>query len=129
MGTDDGGGPGLGARGAADAAGERGPRLDAGDGGGRAGDRPAAPLVAGRFDARWFGLFLAEFAAAYPGERVILVVDNAGWHRARDLRVPPNVILWFLPPHCPEANPVEQVWQWLRDHHTRGERFRTRAAA
>jgi hypothetical protein len=85
-------------------------------------------LIAGRFDARWFGYFLAEVAAAYPGERVILVVDNAGWHRARGLRVPSNVILWFLPPHRPEANPVEQVWQWLRDHHTRGILFPTRAA-
>lgn len=85
-------------------------------------------LIAGRFDARWFGRFLREVAAAYPGERVILVVDNAGWHRARALAVPANVILWFLPPHCPEANPAEQIWQWLRDHHTRGELFRDRAA-
>ncbi len=85
-------------------------------------------LVAGRFDARWFGLFLAEVAAAYPGERVILVLDNAGWHRARRLRVPPNIILWFLPPHSPELNPAEQVWQWLRDQHTRGVLFPTRAA-
>ncbi len=85
-------------------------------------------LVAGRFDRRWFGHFLAQLAAAYPGERVILVVDNAGWHKARDLKVPPNGILWFLPPHSPERNPVEQVWQWLRDQHTRGILFRTRAA-
>ena len=85
-------------------------------------------LVAGRFDARWFGRFLREVAAAYPGERVILVVDNAGWHRARRLRVPPNITLWFLPPHSPELNPTEQVWQWLRDQHTRGVLFRTRAA-
>lgn len=85
-------------------------------------------LIAGRFDHRWFGLFLAEVAAAYPGERVVLVVDNAGWHRARGLKVPPNVILWFLPPHCPEANPAERVWGWLRDPHTRGELFRDHAA-
>jgi len=85
-------------------------------------------LIAGRFDARWFGLFLAEVAAAYPGERVLLVLDNAGWHKARDLVVPHNVILWFLPPHSPELNPVEQVWQWLRDQHTRGVLFATRAA-
>lgn len=85
-------------------------------------------LIAGRFDARWFGRFLAEVAAAYPGERVILVVDRAGWHTARDLVVPANVILWFLPPHAPELNPVEQVWQWLREHYTRGELFRDREA-
>jgi transposase len=85
-------------------------------------------LVAGRVDARRFGSLLAASAAASPGERVILVLDNAGWHRARGLRVPPNAIRRFLPPHCPEANPVEQVWQWPRDHHTRGEPFRTRDA-
>ena len=85
-------------------------------------------LVAGRFDARWFGHFLAQIAAAYPGERVILVVDNAGWHKARALKVPANVILWFLPPHSPELNPAERLWQWLRQQHTRGVLFRTRAA-
>ena len=81
-------------------------------------------LIAGRFDARWFGYFLAEVATAYAGERVVLAVDRAGWHTARDPVVPPTVILWFLPPHVPELNPVEQVWAWLRARHTRGELFR-----
>jgi hypothetical protein len=85
-------------------------------------------LIAGRFDHRWFGLFLAQIAAAYPGERVILVVDNAGWHKARALTVPPGIILWFLPPHSPELNPTERLWQWLREQHTRGVLFRTRGA-
>ena len=85
-------------------------------------------VIAGRFDAAWFGHFLGEIAAAYPGERVVLVVDHAGWHTARDLAVPPSVILWFLPPHSPELNPVEQVWQWLREQHTRGVPFRDREA-
>ena len=85
-------------------------------------------LIAGRFDHRWFGHFLAQIAAAYPNERVILVVDNAGWHKARALKVPPNLILWFLPPHSPERNPAERLWQWLRAQHTRGVLFRTRAA-
>lgn len=116
----------------------RGPRPTLAVGGGRSWTpvmgavEPATgrtvALIAGRFDARWFGRFLAEVAAAYPGERVILVADNAGWHTARDLVVPANVILWFLPPHCPEANPVERVWAWLRDRHTRGELFRDREA-
>jgi hypothetical protein len=85
-------------------------------------------LIAGRFDARWFGYFLAQLAAAYPGERIVLVVDNAGWHAARDLVVPPNVIPWFLPAHSPELNPVEQVWAWLREHYTRGVLFHDRDA-
>jgi transposase len=80
-------------------------------------------IVAGRLDAAWFGLFLALLAAEYAGERVVLVVDRAGWHTARSLAVPANVILWFLPPHSPELNPVEQVWGWLRGRSTRGRLF------
>jgi hypothetical protein len=49
-------------------------------------------------------------------ERAILVLDNAGWHVARALRVPANVTLLFLPPYAPELNPVERLWAWLRSH-------------
>ena len=61
---------------------------------------------------------LAAFAAhADPkGEKVlVLVVDNAGWHRARRLPVPPNVRLHFLPPCTPELQPVEPFWALVRE--------------
>jgi transposase len=50
-------------------------------------------------------------------EHAVLVLDNAGWHVARALRVPANVTLLFLPPYAPELNPVERLWAWLRSHH------------
>jgi transposase len=80
-------------------------------------------IFARRFDPRWFGRFLKEVSREYLGERVLLAVDRAGWHRAKDLVAPDNVILWFLPPHSPELNPVEQIWRWLRSRHTRGRLF------
>lgn len=83
-------------------------------------------IVAGRLDCDWFGLFLALLAATYPRDRLVVVVDRAGWHTARRLAVPANVVLWFLPPHAPELNPVEQAWAWLRDRHTRGRLFTER---
>jgi hypothetical protein len=43
------------------------------------------------------------------------VLDRAGWHVSADLRVPVNLTLVHLPPHAPELNPVEKVWQHLRD--------------
>lgn len=42
-------------------------------------------------------------------EHAVLVVDNAGWHVAKALRVPDNVTLWSLPPSSPELNPVERL--------------------
>ena len=61
---------------------------------------------------------LAAFAAhADPngGKLLVLVVDNAGWHRAKRLPVPPNVRLHFLPPCTPELQPVEPYWSLVRE--------------
>ena len=60
----------------------------------------------------------AAFAAhADPGgERVlVLVVDNAGWHRAKRLPIPANIRLHFLPPCTPELQPVEPFWALVRE--------------
>ena len=61
---------------------------------------------------------LEAFAAhADPGRTKILVVvvGNAGWHRAKRLAVPGNVRLHFLPPCTPELQPVEPFWALVRE--------------
>lgn len=47
---------------------------------------------------------------------VVLVLDGAGWHKAKDLVVPTNMTLLFLPPYSPELMPMERVWAWMRQH-------------
>jgi len=47
---------------------------------------------------------------------VVLVLDGAGWHKARGLVVPTNMTLLFLPPYSPELMPMERVWAWMRQH-------------
>jgi putative transposase len=64
------------------------------------------------------GLFLAELAHALPARtHAVLVLDRAGWHVSADLAVPPDLTLVHLPSYSPELNPVEKVWQYLRDRH------------
>jgi transposase len=60
-------------------------------------------------------LFLDEVAARHPGERLVMVLDGAGWHRAFALKLPENMRLVFLPPYAPELNPVEHVWDEVRE--------------
>ena len=50
-------------------------------------------------------------------EHAVVVLDGAGWHRARKLVVPPHVTLVWLPPYSPQLNPVERVWLYLRERH------------
>jgi len=60
-------------------------------------------------------LHLAEIAAAVaPGAHAALVLDQAGWHVSDKLILPPNITLVPLPPKCPELNPIENVWQYMR---------------
>ena len=62
-------------------------------------------------------LHLAEISAAVaPGAHAVLLLDQAGWHGSRDLVVPDNITLLPLPPRSPELNPVENVWQFMRDN-------------
>jgi transposase len=62
-------------------------------------------------------LHLAEISAAVsPGAHAVLLLDQADWHGSRDLVVPDNITLLPLPPRSPELNPVENVWQFMRDN-------------
>ena len=61
------------------------------------------------------GLHLAEIAKRVtPGKQCALLVDQAGWHISQRLIVPPTITIVPLPAKCPELNPVENVWQFMR---------------
>ena len=61
-------------------------------------------------------VFLAELARAAPaGTHAALVLDGAGWHSSENQNMPANLTLIHPPPYSPELNPVERVWEYLRD--------------
>tara|TARA_E500000178_G_C16913419_1_gene703750 strand:+ start:607 stop:1209 length:603 start_codon:yes stop_codon:yes gene_type:complete len=63
-------------------------------------------------------LYLSNFSAQIrPQRHVALLMDNAGWHTAKDLDIPDNITLIPLPPYSPELNPMEQVWEWIKLNH------------
>ena len=51
-----------------------------------------------------------------PGAHAVLMVDRAGWHITDKLVIPSNITLMPLPPRSPELNPVENIWQFMRDN-------------
>ena len=68
-------------------------------------------------NAGTMSLFLATVAERHLDEFLVMVLDGAGWHIAEDLVVPQNMKLVFLPPYSPELNPVEHLWDHLREKH------------
>jgi len=62
-------------------------------------------------------LHIAEIAAAVaPNAHAVVILDQAGWHMSNSINVPANITLMPLPPKCPELNPVENLWQFMRDN-------------
>lgn len=75
-------------------------------------------------------LHLAEISSQVaPGSHAVIVLDGAGWHQTGDrLRVPGNLSLLHLPPYAPELNPVENVWQYLRQNYLSNRVFNSYTA-
>jgi len=60
-------------------------------------------------------IFLDEVGARHPQRQIIMVLDGAGWHASAALKPPCNMRLLSLPPYAPELNPVEHLWDELRE--------------
>ena len=52
-----------------------------------------------------------------PQVQVFMIWDQAGFHTSDKVRIPPNVTLIPLPPYSPQLNPIEKLWQYLRQHY------------
>jgi len=76
-------------------------------------------LILPHSDTPSMKLFVRELASAYPNHRMVLILDQAGWHTSNELRDLPDVRLVPLPPYSPELNPVEHLWDHLREKHFR----------
>ena len=75
----------------------------------------------GRFNAQSFWEFLIQLEAisVREGQKVMAITDNAKYHHAilhEDWRkeASSRLELAFLPPYSPDLNPIERVWQYIK---------------
>ena len=61
------------------------------------------------------GEFLTQVSQAHPTDLIVMVLDGASSHQAKELVIPENIRLLALPPYAPELNPQEHVWDELRE--------------
>jgi hypothetical protein len=69
-----------------------------------------------KVNTQCFNFYLSELSKETNGREVILIVDQAGWHKSQDLILPSNITLVYLPPYCPELNPIERLWQYIKSY-------------
>ncbi len=82
-------------------------------------------IIAGGCNTEWMNEFLRGLSDQFPNEYIVLVMDNAVWHKSKSLVIPPNIEFIFIPPYTPEMNPIEQVWAEIRKRGFKNKMFKT----
>ena len=60
-------------------------------------------------------IFLHHVSTTFSNYFIVMQTDQAGWHKAKDLLIPENIRLIYQPAYSPELNPVEHLWDDIRE--------------
>jgi len=71
-------------------------------------------LILPNTNTECMNIFLEEIAKYACGRKIIIVMDGAGWHKSKDLKIPLNITILLLPPYSPELNPIERLWLHIK---------------
>lgn len=72
-------------------------------------------------------IFLEHLSQEFCLNELIIQVDRAGWHRSKDLKIPQNIHLIEQPPYSPEVNPVEHIWDEIKEKNLHNKKFNSLA--
>jgi len=75
----------------------------------------ATSLILPYANTDMMNLFLKQVSDDFPEKQIIMQVDGAGWHKSQSLETPSNIHLIIQPPYSPETNPVEHIWDDIRE--------------
>lgn len=76
----------------------------------------SSSILAPYTNTQWMNLFLKQMSKDLTNQEAFVVMDCASWHKSKDLRIPKNVTIIYLPLYSPELNPIERLWQYLKNN-------------
>jgi transposase len=74
-------------------------------------------------NTQMMNLFLKHVSEEFKNYNIVMLLDQAGWHRSNSLTIPQNIKLIKQPSHSPELNPVEHIWDEIREKHFHNKAF------
>jgi len=80
-------------------------------------------LILPEVNTQMMNIFLTHFQKHVENKKIVLIMDRAGWHCSKKLKIPSQIELIYMPPYSPELNPVERLWKWLRREVTHNRIF------
>jgi hypothetical protein len=72
-------------------------------------DGDSFSLVLPNVNTENMNLYLSELRKYLKGKDIILIMDQAGWHKSKELKKFKNINILFLPAYSPELNPAEKL--------------------
>ena len=82
-------------------------------------------LILPRSNAEMMNIFLEEFSKQYQEYKIIIAMDGAPWHPPESSDKYDNIRVIRQPPYSPELNPVEHIWEYIRENDFHNRRFGT----
>lgn len=70
-------------------------------------------------------IFLKEFAKRNKDKKIVIIMDGAGWHKSDKLIFPKNIRIIIQPSYSPELNPIEKLWQYIKNHTIKNRVYKT----
>ncbi|WP_353271235.1 IS630 family transposase [Wolbachia endosymbiont (group A) of Alloplasta piceator] len=85
----------------------------------------SSSLFAPNVNTDCMNIFLEQISQYLETREAFLVMDCASWHRSKNLKVPKNIDIIYLPPYSPELNPVERLWLYIKQNILRNKIYDT----
>ncbi len=70
-------------------------------------------------------IFLKKLIKKSKGQKIVIVIDGAGWHRSDKSIISKNIRIIMLSPYSPELNPAEKLWQYIKNHTIKNRVYKT----
>lgn len=73
----------------------------------------------------YMNIFLEQMSQYLGTREAFLIMDCASWHKSKNLKVPKNIDIIYLPPYSPDLNPVERFWLYIKQNILRNKIYDT----
>ena len=65
-------------------------------------------------DTEFLNVYLEKLSERFKDEKIVLIMDNAPFHKSKKLKIPKNIKIYFIPPYSPELNPQERRFEDIK---------------
>ena len=65
-------------------------------------------------DSVCFNEYLKQLSKIFKNEKIVLIMDNASFHKSKKLKIPENIKIEYIPPYSPELNPQERRFEEIK---------------